>query len=152
MRTGGGFLRFVKNTFLVMAGVTLFLGLVAYSQGAMIVYVRQKNPDRFPIFLPIPALLVTETVGFIPPRELRKASRDLRQWLPAIQAASRELQQVPDGVLVEVTNPRERVLISKQGDDLLINVDDEAETVRLSFPVNSLSSIAERLASQESPI
>ena len=152
MRARSGFWGFAKKAALICLGMILFLGILAYSQGAMLVYVREKKSGGIRVFLPLPALLVTETLGFIPSRDVENASRDVRLWLPAVQAASHELQRVPDCVLVEVKSPTEQVLISKQGDDLLINVDDSSETVHVSLPIESLDSIAGTLMREQSPI
>jgi hypothetical protein len=151
MKPKRGFLTFAKNALLVMAGMALFLALVAYSEGAVMVYVHQK-PHGARIFVPVPALLVTQGLRFVPQRDLDAACRDLHQWLPAIKAASHELRREPDGVLVEVRDRAEHVLISKRGDDLVIDVDDPDETVHLSLPLEAFSSLAERLTDDESPI
>jgi len=148
----GGFFRFVKNAFLVMVGTVLLLGLVAYSQGAVMVYVHEKKPSGVRMFLPIPSLVVTAGLGFIPAETLQGKSRELRQWLPAIRLASQELAHSPDGLLVEVTGRKEHVLIAKHADDLLIDVDDENETVHLSLPIETIGVVADHLAEDQAPI
>jgi len=148
----GGFFRFVKNAFLVMVGTVLLLGLVAYSQGAVMVYVHEKKPSGARMFLPIPSLVVTAGLEFIPSETLQGKSRELRQWLPAIRLASQELAHSPDGLLVEVTGRKEHVLIAKRADDLLIEVDDENETVHLSLPIETIGVVADHLAEDQAPI
>ena len=98
----------IRRILLVMVGVALFTGLVAYSEGAVMVYVHEKKPEGHRIWVPVPALLVDLGVRFVPEERLQDALRDLRPWLPAIEAASHELKRCPDGLLVEVhPNPEQ---------------------------------------------
>ena len=132
-------------------GIVLLTGLVAYSEGAVTVYVREKQPQGTRIWLPVPALLVEVGMRFAPTDKLREASVEIRPWLPAIEAASKELARCPDATLVEVRNATEHVLISKQGDTLRIDVDDDNDTVHVSVPVEFVNSLARDLAAASGP-
>ncbi len=132
-------------------GAVLLMGLVAYSEGAVTVYVREKQPQGARIWLPVPALLVEVGMRFAPPAKLREASTQIRPWLPAIEAASNELARCPDATLVEVKNATEHVLIAKQGDILRIEVDDDNDTVHVSVPVEFVNSLARDLAASGGP-
>jgi hypothetical protein len=131
-------------------GAVLLLGLVVYSEGAVTVYVHEK-PQGTRIWVPVPALLVEAGVSFVPNDQLREASRQIRPWLPAIQAASAELERCPDATLVEVKDSREHVLISKQGDTLRIDVEDETDTVHIALPVHVVNSLARQLEASDGP-
>lgn len=132
-------------------GIVLLMGLVAYSEGAVTVYVREKQPEGTRMWLPVPALLVEVGMRFAPPDKLREASTRIRPWLPAIEAASNELERCPDATLVEVKNATEHVLISKQADTLRIDVDDVNDSVHVSVPVEFVSSLARGLAAASGP-
>ena len=132
-------------------GIVLLMGLVAYSEGAVTVYVREKQPQGTRIWLPVPALLVELGMMFAPPAKLREASTQIRPWLPAIEAASHELARCPDATLVEVKNATEHVLISKQADILWIDVDDDNDTVHVSVPIGFVSALARDLATASGP-
>lgn len=135
---------FQRIVYSVLAAV-LLLGLVVYSEGAVTVYVHEKAPQDTRIWLPVPALLVEAGLRFVPDDKLREASREIRPWLPAIEAASLELGRCPDVTLVEVKNRTEHVLISKQGDTLRIDVEDGTDTVHVALPVDLVNSLAHRL-------
>lgn len=128
-----------------MAVAPVLAGLAVYSAGSVTVYVHEKKPDGHRIWLPVPAVLVDLGVRMVPDRKLKKVSSKLRPWLPAIEAASRELARCPDGPFVEVMNPNERVTIVKRGDSLVIDVDSQTETVHVSVPIRVLASVAQRL-------
>jgi len=135
----------IQRILLVIVGVALLTGLVAYSQGAVIVYVHEKKPEGHRIWVLAPALLVDLGVRFVPEERLRDALQDLRPWLPAIEAAGHELERSPDGLLVEVKDRTDHVMVSKGGDVLRVDVDSETETVHVSVPISLIESVAERL-------
>jgi hypothetical protein len=139
-----------QNILLGVLGVVLLLGLVVYSEGAVTVYVHEK-PQGTRIWLPVPALLVEAGMSFVPDGDLRKASRQIRPWLPAIQAASAELERCPDATLVEVKDSKEHVLISKHGDTLRIDVEDDSDTVHIALPVGLVNSLAHQLEAAGGP-
>jgi len=135
----------IRRILLVMVGVALFTGLVAYSEGADMVYVQEKKPEGHRLWVPVPALLLDLGVRFVPEERLRDALRDLRPWLPAIEAASHELKRCPDGLLVEVKDRTDHVMVSKGGEMLRVDVDSETDTVHVSVPISLIESVAARL-------
>ncbi|HEV2491993.1 MAG TPA: hypothetical protein VG204_02860 [Terriglobia bacterium] len=139
-----------QRILLGVLGAVLLLGLVVYSEGAVTVYVHDK-PQGTRIWLPIPALLVDAGLSFVPDRDLREAERQIGPWLPAIQAASAELARCPDATLVEVKDSHEHVLISKYGDTLRIDVEDETDTVHIALPVGLVNSLAHQLEAAGGP-
>ena len=135
----------IRRILLVVVGAVLLTGLVAYSEGAVMVYVQEKKPEGHRLWVPVPALLVDLGVRFVPDERLRDALRDLQPWLPAIEAASHELKRCPDGLLVEVQDPTDHVTVSKGGDVLRVDVDSETDTVHVSVPISLIESVAARL-------
>ncbi len=152
MASRAGFSATFVRVFALMIAMMVLAGFVVYSAGAVTVYIHEKKAHAHPIWLPVPALLVSFGLRFVPQQKLQEASTDLQPWLPAIEVASEELAHSPDGLLIEVVNPTERVLIFKRGDSLVINVDSETDTVRLSVPVRLMASVARRFKTVRAPI
>jgi hypothetical protein len=142
----------IRRILLVVVGVVLLTGLVAYSEGAVMVYVHEKKPEGHRLWVPVPALLVNLGVRFVPDERLRDALRDLRPWLPAIEAASHELERCPDGLLVEVQDRTDHVMVSKGGDVLRVDVDSETDTVHVSVPISLIESLAETLNTSDGSV
>lgn len=132
-------------------GVIVLGGAVVYNAGAVRVSVQEKTPDGEHFRLVLPAAVVPVALRFIPEEKLRDASVKLRPWLPAIKIASEELARCPDGPLVLVDGPDEKVSIAKLGGSLVIDVDSSAESVHVSFPLKTLASAAEELAAKAPP-
>jgi hypothetical protein len=141
-----------QRILLGIIGAALLAGLVVYSEGAVMIYVHEKRPEGRRIWVPVPALLVSVALRFVPEEKLRDASREVRPWLPAIEAAGEELGRCPDSLLVEVNDPTDHVTVAKGGDMLLIDVDSETDTVRVSVPISLLASFAQSLETSGAPL
>jgi len=128
------------------AVAALVAGAVVYDMGAVRVSVDEKGNNGESIHLVVPAALVSAGIHFVPDRELRKAAPEIgdemRQWAPVLQAAARELQNCPDGTLIQVQGPGEEVEISLRHGTLIVHVDSEDETVRVTVPLGLVESVA----------
>jgi hypothetical protein len=136
----------------VVLGSFLLGAVVIYDAGAVRIRVHEKKPNGENIHLILPAIAVPAALRIAPERDLRRASKDVRPYLPAIKIAAEELAKCSDGPLVQVINPKERVSIVKQGDSLVIDVDSRDETVHVSFPLKMVHSVARRLEAMGPPV
>jgi hypothetical protein len=132
----------VGTAVLVLLGTAVLAGAVAFSAGTVRVRVLEKKPGGENVNLVLPALAVPVGLKLMPDEARRDAAAQVGPWAPALEALSQELARTPDFVLVEVNNPREHVLIRKQGRSLLIDVDNQDETVHVSFPIRLMASVA----------
>ena len=126
-------------------------GAFVYDMGVVRVSVQSKKPDGEHIRLIVPAVAAPIAMQFAPKRELQKAIEEAGPYLPAIKIALEELAKCPDGPFVQVTNRHEKVNIAKQGDALVIDVDDEGETVHVSVPLKAVGVIVAQLESIPPP-
>jgi len=137
---------------LACASVVGTTAIVTYEAGAVRISVDEKRQGGDHVHLIVPALLVPIGLHLVPEKEFRKQSAEMREWLPAVKAASQELERCPDATLVEVIGRDEHVSIRKSGDSLLIDVDDPHETVHVSFPVRVVTSAVRRLEASNPPV
>lgn len=129
----------------MVLGTLLVAGAFVYDMGAVRVSVRGKSPGGENIRLIVPAAAVPVVLEFVPDAKLQEAAEEARPWLPVIEAVSEELARCPDGPLVEVSSPHEKVSIVKQGDSLIIDVDDANETVHISVPLKVVGIVARQI-------
>ncbi|HUU14550.1 MAG TPA: hypothetical protein VM182_12735 [Terriglobia bacterium] len=129
----------------VVLGSFLLGAVVIYDAGAVRIRVHEKKTDGENIRLIVPAAVVPLAMRLAPDKDLRKASKDVQPYLPALKIAAEELAKCPDGPLVQVTSSKERVSIVKRGGSLEIDVDSPEETVHISFPLKMVHSVARRL-------
>ena len=135
----------------MVLGTLLVAGAFVYDMGAVRVSVREKSPGGENIRLVVPAAAVPMVLEFVPDGKLQEAAEAARPWLPVIEAASEELARCPDGALVEVTSPHEKVSIVKRGDSLIIDVDEANETVHVSVPLKVVGVVARQIGRVSPP-
>lgn len=133
-------------------GTALVAGAVVSSEGFIHVKVHEKQTNGTHISLVMPAIVVPVTLKFVPNHYLAQGGRDLRRYLPAIDAAISGLADCPDGPLVDVTDPDEHVSVVKSGGSIVVDVDDPNETVHVSVPLHATQSAIHEIASAGGPI
>ena len=87
---------------------------------------------------------------FAPKEKLAQASREIRPYLPTIRAAIEALSDSEDMTFVEVKEPGQHVRVAKSGGSIVVDVDDEENTVHVSTPIRVMSSTIEELAAADS--
>src|SRR5437867_4487086 len=94
-------------------GVLLVLtaGAVVYRSGVLMVQVHEKKPGGAHVVVPIPAALVSAGIAFIPQEDLGRVRGELKRYQPIVQSICDELANSPDGPLVEVTGPKQKIRV-----------------------------------------
>ncbi|HZQ21119.1 MAG TPA: hypothetical protein VFA90_20780 [Terriglobales bacterium] len=119
-------------------GTVLVAGAAVSSEGFIQVKVHEKQPDGTNINLFVPAALATTALHFVPTHDLKaRDSQELRQCLPIIDAAIPVLRDAPDGVLVEVVDEHDHVLVQKLGGSVVVDVNDDEDVVHVSVPLGA---------------
>lgn len=130
-------------------GTAVVAGAALSSEGFIHVKVREKQANGTKVNLIVPAALLPTVLHFVPKEKLHQGGQDVRQALPIIDAAVPALEDCPDGVLVEVTDPNEHVLVAKSGRSLVVDVDDLEDEVHVSVPLRAAQSTIHVLAEKE---
>jgi hypothetical protein len=132
-------------------GTAVVGGAMLCSEGILHVKIHEKQADGTNINLVIPAALIPMTLKFVPDRHLAHASAQLRPYIPIIDAAIPELEDCPDGVLVEVTDPGEHVLIAKRGGSIVVDVNDANDIVHVAVPLRAAHNAIHVIAAANGP-
>jgi hypothetical protein len=114
MPATGGLSTFAAGASGLVLGTFVLGAAVIYDGGAVHVCVHEKRPGGTNIRLLVPAVVIPAALRLAPERDLQKASAEIQPYLPAIKIAAEELAKCPDGPLVLVTSPKERVSIVKR--------------------------------------
>lgn len=108
--------------------------------------VSLKN-EEITLWLPLPMVLAEAGVWFLPSEDLEDVRRELAPVKELVLAGMAELQGCPDAILVEVKTSEETVLIQKEGNDLIVDVDSlSGGEVHLELPIRSLERILRSVA------
>ena len=126
---------------------TALVGSAALStEGFIYVNVQEKHPGGSHVNVFVPAAIVPAALHFVPRHHFADSSHDMREALPIIDAAIPALSDSPDGVLVEVREPDEHVLVVKHGGSIVVDVNDPEETVHVSVPLRAAQSAIHQIA------
>jgi len=66
--------------------------------------------------------------------------------MPTVRAALDQLRAGEDITLVEVREPGQHVLVTKDGGSVVVDVADKDETVHVSTPIRAIESTLEQVA------
>jgi hypothetical protein len=116
------------------------------SEGMIVVNVVERQPERHHIYVVVPALLAPVGMHFVPKENVTQAAAEIRPYLPTISAALEEFRRADDFVMVEVKEPGQHVRVAKDGSSVVVDVENEGATVRVSTPIRAISSTIEELA------
>jgi len=134
-----------------IAGTVLAGAGIVCSEGMITVNVETRQPEKHHIFVMAPALLVRVGMHFVPKENFAEAAREIQPWMPTIRAAMDALGESEDITFVEVKEPGQNVRVAKSGGSIVVDVQDNDETVHVSTPIRAMSSAIEQLA-EASPV
>ncbi|HJS74144.1 MAG TPA: hypothetical protein VJ921_07660 [Vicinamibacteria bacterium] len=132
---------FLKTAAVAMLSIPiLLLGLVA-STGLVVVDVRTADGPR--IVVPVPLFLARAALGFVPHEAREVEVPELGEYSDLAVRLLAGLRDSGDGVLIEVDDHDDHVLIEKIGDELAIDVSSDDEEVSVRIPLDAAASILE---------
>lgn len=129
-----------------LMGTAIVGGTMLCSEGFMDIKVHEKRENGTNFSIILPAALVPATLAVIPNNHLAQASQQLQPYMPLFDAVLPALEECPDGVLVEVTDPHEHALITKEGGSVNVDVNDSNEVVHVSVPLRAALSTLHEIA------
>src|SRR5260221_2658022 len=133
-------------------GTAMVAGAAVSSEGFISIKVHEKQADGTHLSLIVPAALIPAALHFVPREHLRGAPENLRQYLPIIDAAIHALEDTPDGVFVEVSEPGEHVVVQKRGSSIVVDVNDHDDIVHVSVPLRAAQASIHQIAEANGPI
>jgi hypothetical protein len=128
----------------VLLGMTLTAAVVM-KDGMIEVNVQEKHDGGSHVHLFVPATVATWGVHLAPQEKLRDHLRNSREHLAIARVALKEMEKLPDAVLVEVESPTEHVRVQTRGGSFLVDVDDRGETVHVTMPIRAARKVVEEL-------
>jgi hypothetical protein len=135
---------FLAKLGVAVLGTAVVGGAALSSEGFIHVKVNEREADGTHLNMIIPAAAVPIALSLAPP--LAHASSEMREAMPIIDAAIPALRQSPDGVLVEVLDATDHVVIAKIRDSLVIDVTDASEDVHVTVPLRAAQSAIHEIA------
>ena len=129
-----------------IVGTTLAGAGIICSEGMISVNVETRQPEKHHVFVVAPAMLVPIAMYFVPKERLGEQAREIQPWMPTMGAALDALGESDDITFVEVKEPGQNVRVAKSGGSIVVDVNDNDETVHVSTPIRAMSRAIEELA------
>jgi hypothetical protein len=131
----------LKSAAVVLLSIPLLLlGLVA-SSGLVVVDVKPEDGPR--IVVPVPLFLAHAALGFAPQEAREVEVPEFGEYAEVASRLVSELRDCEDGVLVEVDDASDHVLIEKVGDEIAIEVTSDDEEVSVRIPLAAAAKVLE---------
>jgi len=120
--------------------------VIGYVVEAGIAVVHVKTPDTH-IWVPVPVALGHLAGKFIDlPFSQEPEFEKVLEYREAVVEILRQLQDLPDSNLIEVSKTKEHVRIFKRGDSLCVDVDNANEKVKVRLPLHTAERLLEAMS------
>jgi len=141
----------LKIIAITLTGVMLLVCMMtfyAFQTGIAVISVNDKVHSKR-VFVPVPVGLMNLGLNMIPGEMLSQVRNDLGPHKKVVQSLANELENMPDTDFVEVQGKDQHVLISKNGRNLIVDIQTPDETVYISVPIRATGNIVSKLASMK---
>jgi hypothetical protein len=122
-------------------------GTYVFHEGVIRVDVDENRGDCQHVHFWVPATVVPVALHVVPRQKLERTAEQVRPFLPVLREVSKELRNYPNAELVDVKDREEHVRISVHDEHLYINVVSDSDNIHVSFPVEPISDVVDRLES-----
>jgi hypothetical protein len=100
------------------------------------------NSDEVTLWLPVPVLAADLALYLTPADVIMDIRENLYPWKDLILSSVSELAECPDATFVEIDANNERILVKKDGTDLIVDVDSQTEgKIYVELPIRSVERI-----------
>jgi hypothetical protein len=138
---------FLAKTALGICGTMTLAGVWVFHEGVIRVDVDENRGQGSHVHVWVPATVVPWGLRVVPRQQLERAALQSRPILPALRQLAKELNKYPNAELVDVRDDSEHVHIAVRDSKLFIDVVSDADNIHVSFPVENISDVADRLES-----
>jgi hypothetical protein len=123
---------------LICATPFVLAGILFGATGVAVVDVRENAPEAHHLTIPVPLLLAQAALTFAPNEAKYISCPEFARYRKVAATVLYELDRAPDGVLVEVHDHGDSVLIEKVGKVLRIDIQNQnGESVQCRLPIQS---------------
>ena len=142
---------FLSGTMTAAGAAALLSASLVYDAGAVRVSIQDRSPGGHSFGVIVPAALVSAGMSFVPDKHLQQVPPEAVSFLPALEIAVEELKRVPDGPLVEVEAPGERVSVALRDGTISVDVEAVDESVHVRVPLGLVRSVVRHLRAANPP-
>jgi hypothetical protein len=138
---------FLAKATLGICGTLTLAGAYLFHEGVIRVDVDESRDQGSHVHLWVPAAVLPVALYLAPRDHLEKAAAEARPLLPALRQLSKELKKYPNAELIDVREDSAHVRVAARDGRLYIDAASDSDNIHVSFPVETISDIADRLES-----
>jgi hypothetical protein len=128
------------------AGAVLALTTAyVFHEGVIRVDVDESRSSGSHIHFWVPATTVSVGLRCVPRHHLQQAAAQARPYLPVLRELSKELKKYPNAELLDVRDSSEHVRITVKDGRLFLDAVTDSDNVHITFPVETIADVADRL-------
>ena len=125
---------------------------VVMKDGVIEVNVQENHKDGSHVHFYVPATVATWGVHLAPTERIREHLRhEDRANLEIACTTLREMEKLPDTMLVEVESPKEHVNVAIHDGNFLVDVNDHGDLVHIRVPIRAARKVVEDLEEDAPP-
>jgi hypothetical protein len=132
---------------LALGAFVAVAGAYVFHEGVIRVDVDKSRGESHHVHVWVPATVVPLALRVVPRQKLEQAAEQARPYLPLLREVAKELRKYSNAELVNVQDRNEHVRVSVRDEHLYIDAVTDGENVHVSFPVETISDVADRLES-----
>jgi hypothetical protein len=137
----------LAKTALGVCGTFAVAGAYVFHEGVIRVDVDQSGAQGTHVHLWVPATVVPMGLAVVPRHHLEKAASQARPFLPVLRELAKEMKKYPNAEFVDVKDGEQHVKVTARDGRLYVDAVTQTDNVHVSFPVENLSDVADRLES-----
>jgi hypothetical protein len=128
-----------------ICGTVALAGVYVFHEGVIRVDVDENRDQGSHVHIWVPATVVPFGLYVVPRHHLEKAAEQARPFLPVLRELSKELPKYPDAEFVDVRQDSEHVRVAVHGGRIYIDAVSPSDNIHVSFPVENISDVVDRL-------
>lgn len=122
-------------------------GAYVFHEGVIRVDVDESRGECSHVHFWVPATVVPVALHVVPRQKLERTAEQVRPFLPVLREVSKELSKYSNAELVDVKDRKEHVHIAVHDEHVYIDAVSDGDNIHVSFPVETISDVADRLES-----
>jgi hypothetical protein len=138
---------FLAKAALGLGAMLAVTGAYIFHEGVIRVDVDENRGGGSHVHFWVPATVVPMGLHVVSHQKLEQVASQARPFLPALREVSKELKKYPNAELVDVRDNTDHVRITVRDGRLYIDEVSAMDKIHVSFPVETISEVADRLES-----
>jgi hypothetical protein len=128
-----------------MGATVAVAGAYVFHEGVIRVDVDESGKNGSHVHVWVPATVVPVALRVVPSKDIQRAARQAREFLPALRELSKELEKHPNAELVDVRDANQHVRVTVHDGNVYVDAVSKEQDIHVSVPAETIADVADRL-------